>query len=495
MIQTPTKPPGPAPDEATEQIVSMNEAPVRRGRWRDPRNAIWISLILLGVLLIGVLFGPLHWAAGFQGRLASRGMMAAPVSATGFLQAPVYNLNFSSAIGGLISDINVNMGQHVVTNQVLAHLGYNTYGEQVNEAQVAIDAARVELNAARAYVDNEIAHRHFVVVLAQDTLKAELNNRQALQRQAQANIHFAQVALDQDEETLDAVMRSSDAAIRSARQTEASAIAACQAAASSSSPGGDSGPSAASSSGPENAGGSTQDACIQAAQDAFRAAVASAKQAVITAQGTVAKDRAALKQARANADVNLTDINGRIVEARDSIDVARTNPDVSNAYIALAAAEFTYRTSLATLLTDERLLALTVMHAPHPGVITAVIGTVGGVPGAVTNLVPAGGLESQGVHGGLTFIQITDTSCVNRVLTFVDETDIPKVHQGQGATFTLKAFGSHQFSGHVITMSPNGLGYPGSQTSIKYQVIVAIDGDSVGSYDLLSGMTANVSFT
>ncbi|GLV60660.1 hypothetical protein KDH_74790 [Dictyobacter sp. S3.2.2.5] len=492
MIQTPTKPPGPAPDEATEQIVSMNEAPVRRSKWRNPRNAIWISLILLGVLLIGILFGPLHWAAGFQGNLASRGMTAAPVSATGFLQAPVYNLNFSTQIGGLVSAINVNLGQHVVPNQVLAHLGYNNYAELVNESQVAVDAARNTLIASRARVNISIANRHFLVVLSQDTLRAEQNNRQALRRQAQANIHFAQVTLERDEETLEAVMRSSDAAIRSARQTEINAIAACQAAATSASS--SSNDDSGSSSNNQSSASSTEASCIQAAQDAFHAAVASATQAVVTARGTVAKDRAALQQARANADVNLTNVEGLIVEAADNIDVARTNPEVETALRDLGNDEFTYRTALATLLVNQKLLSLTALCAPHPGVVTAVIGTVGGVPGAVTNLVPAGGVEIQSVHGGLTFIQITDASNVNRVLTFVDETDIPKIHQGQGVTFTVKAFGTHQFTGHVITMAPNGIGYPGSPTSIKYQVIVAIDGDSAGSYSLLTGMTANVSF-
>ncbi|GHO85687.1 HlyD family secretion protein [Dictyobacter formicarum] len=501
MIQTPTKPTSSAPDVATEQIVPTNEVPVRRHRWRDPKKVIGISVILFGVLLIGILLGPLHWASGFQGREGSRGILAAPVSAPGFLQAPVYNLVFSSTVSGLISDIYVNLGQHVVANQVLSHLGYNNIPEQVREAQVAVDAARVEVNAGQARLATAITNTHFRVLLAQDTLRAEQNNRRALREQAAANIHFAEVTLQEDEETLDAVMKASEAAIRSARQTESNAIAACQAAASSST----SSPSASdtSSSSDDNASSSNNDngdsvssteaSCIKAAQDAFRAAETAANQAVITAQGTVEKDRAALRQAKANADVALTANNGLIVEAADNIDVARTDPEIARAVRDLTIDEFVYRTALATLLVHEKELYLLDLRAPHPGVVTAVIGSVGGQPGALTNFVPAGGIELQSEHGGLTFIQLTDASNVSRVLTYVDEADISKVRVGQKVSFTLKAYGNHQFSGSVILIAPNGVGYPGMQTSIRYPVVIAIDGSSVGSNALFQGMTATVS--
>lgn len=502
MIQTPTKPTSPAPDVATEQTLPVNEVPVRRHRWRDPKKVVGISVILFGVLLIGILFGPLHWASGFQGRFASRGIVAAPASATGFLQAPVYNLVFSSTVTGLISDIYVNLGQHVVANQVLSHLGYNNIPEVVHEAQVAVDAARVELNAGQARVAAAITNTHFRVLLAQDTLRAEQNNRQALQRQADANIHFAQVTLQEDEEMLDAVKEASAAAVRSAKQTEINAIAACQAAASSSTPAsttsGDNGSSTDNgdnntNSASSNDNGNMEASCIKAAQDAFRAALTSANQAVVTAEGTVEKDRAALQQAKANANVALTANNGLIVEAADGIDVARTDPEIARAFRDLAIDEFEYRTALATLLIHERELYLLDLRAPHPGVVTAVIGSVGGQPGALTNFTPAGGIENQSEHGGLTFIQITDTSNVSRILTYVDETDIPKVRVGQGVTFTVKAYGNHQFSGSVLLIAPNGLGYPSTPTSIRYPVIVAINGSSVGSYTFYQNMTATVS--
>jgi HlyD family secretion protein len=213
---------------------------------------------------------------------------------------------------------------------------------------------------------------------------------------------------------------------------------------------------------------------------------------VVTAQATVARDQAALNQARANANVNLTEVDGLINEAGDSIAVARNNPDRTNAFIALAAAEFSYRTTLAALLVIQQTLTLTTLCAPDDGVVTAIIGTIGSLPGAVDNLVPPGGLEIQSDHGATTFIQITDTSHVNRIQTYVDESDIANVHVGQAVTFTLKAYGNHQFTGNVIQIAPNGLGYPGMPTSVRYLTIVAINGSSIGSYQLYHHMTANV---
>ncbi|GCE21500.1 HlyD family secretion protein [Dictyobacter kobayashii] len=422
-----------------------------------------------------------------------------PVNATGFLQAPVYNLVFSSSVTGLISDIYVHLGQTVVANQPLAHLGYNTYDAQLRAAQVAVDAARNELNAAQAHVLNQLDYIHAQVVLAQTTLNAELNNRQALIRQANANVHFAQVTLDRDQATLDAVIRASNAAIKVARDTEQSAIAACQATPATSGTPASTGNSDNNNSNNNDNNSDSSDnsnsSCIKAAQDAFRAAVATADQAVVTAQGTVAKDRAALQQAQANADVDLTAVAGRINEARASIDVARLNPDRTNALIALTSAEYLYRTSLAALLVIEETIQLLTLRAPHAGTVTAIIGTIGGQPGAVDNLVPAGGLEIQSDHGGLTFIQLTDTTRVNRIQTYVDETDIQKVRLDQGVSFTLKAYGTHKFSGHVIQIAPNGLGYPGTTTSVKYLVIVQVDDSGGGSYAFYHHMTANVTIS
>jgi multidrug efflux pump subunit AcrA (membrane-fusion protein) len=529
MSQIPMTPVCSAPDMESEHTIPTNAILVQRSRWRERKEVIGIPLFLLGIILLAALFGPLRQVAGFQKQPVTRAVTADPIitSATGFLQAPVYNLNFSTAVGGLVSSIDVRLGQQVVAGQLLAHLGYNTYLAQLRVAEVAVDAARKELQAAQAHVVNVFAHIHAEVFLAKTTLQAELNNRQALIRQAQANIRFALVTLAKDQATLQAVIIASNAAIQSAEQTKKQAIAACPppttgASSLSTDTTGSNGSSNTGSTTANNTGSnnssstnttaSSPDAngtattakvsdesssvspCVKAAKAAFIAAVTAAQQNVVTARGTVAQDLAALRQAKANANVNLVAVIGRIHEARAAIEVARTDPDRTNAFIALTAAEYTYRVALATLLVAQQTLALTNLYAPHDGVVTAVIGTIGGIAGAVDNLVPAGGLEIQSDHGGLTFIQITDTHHVDRIHAYVDETEISKVYLGQPVTFTLKAYGNHQFSGHVIRIAPNGLGYPGMPTSVKYLTVIAIDGNSIDSHALYHHMTASVNF-
>jgi multidrug efflux pump subunit AcrA (membrane-fusion protein) len=464
--------------------IPTNDIPVSTHKWRQRKKIIVIPLVLFGIIIGTFILGPLHWTSGSQGR----SVFGTTVSALGVLQAPVYNLVFSSTVTGTISDIYVNLGQKVVKNQALALLGHNTYVAQLHAAQVAVDASRDEVNAAERHVDNEFQFIKGSVELAKTVYQAELHNRQALNEQAHANINFARVTLSADETTLDAVTVAANAAIRSATLTLQTALAACQKAAASTS---------TTTSTQQRVNNLTFATCVKAAKAALQQAVTAAKVTVVTAQGTVDKDNEALNQACANAKVNLTAVNGRISAAKAGISVARDNPDRTNAILSLTSAEFTYKTSLAALLIAQENLALTTLRAPHDGIVTAIIGTIGGQPGAINNLVPAGGLEIQSEHGGLTFIQLIDTSHINQVLTYVDETDIAKIRIGQTVSFTLKAFKDHPLTGTINTIAPNGLGFPGTTmpADTKFPVIVSINTQSTDSLNLYSGMTGTVSIT
>ncbi|GCF10820.1 HlyD family secretion protein [Dictyobacter arantiisoli] len=483
MLQTPGRALCPPPEMVEDTTLLTGDPPLAPPKWRQRKNAIWIPFILLIIVLGGFFFRPLDWAIGFPGQLM-RPTQGPGINAYGVLQAPTFNLVFSSSVTGVISDIDVAIGQHVVENQVLSHLGLNTYVAQVHAAQVAVDAAREEVRAAIIHLEAEDRFIAASVHLARVTLQAERNNRQALIRQAQANIRFARVTLQADRNTLRAVIEAAEASVASARLTLISALQACQTAAATATPTNGNGSDGASQPSPLQS-------CIQAAEAAFRVATTSARVSVVTAQGTVRKDEAALQQAFANADVSLVAAAGRIAEAAASIQVAQANPDRSNAFLSLTAAEFTYRTSLANLLIAEQLLSFTALRAPHDAVVTAIIGSIGGQPGAVNNLVPSGGLEIQSDHGGLTFIQLVDIDHINAIQCFVDETDISKVQFGQTAVFTLKALGKRKLTGTVNEISANGLGYPNT-TNTRFPVFISIPPESTHDSGLFSGMTGNV---
>jgi multidrug efflux pump subunit AcrA (membrane-fusion protein) len=478
MIQTPTKTVCP-PEQVSEHTIPASDAPVPSQKWRQRKKVIGFPLILLGIILGALLFGPLHWISGLQSHPGPSEAMNSGISALGVLQAPVYNTNFSSAVNGTISDIYVGLGQHVVANQALAHLGNNTYLAQLNQAQVAVDAGHNLVNAAQHYVSSEIRYVHATVVLAVTTYNAELNNRQALIQQANANIAFAKVTLSADQATLTAVNEAANASIAAARATLTTALATCHTAAAT--------PTATSPS--------TLDDCERTAETTYRAAVTAANVTVVRAQGMVKEDQAALNQAYANANVNIVAVNGRIKEASAGITVAQDDPGIANAYLSLAAAEDTYRIALAALLVAEENVEFTTLRAPHAGVVSAIIGTIGGQPGAVNNLVPAGGVEIQSDHGGLTFIQIVDTANIDEVLSYVDENDIQKIHVGQVVDFTLKANANERFSGSISAIAPNGLGFPTTTlpADSRFPVIISIGNQSHNGLNLYSGMTGTVS--
>jgi len=484
MLQIPTQTECPPPELASEHTIPANNVPVSPSRWRRPKKVVWVPLILLGIILGAALFGPFHWAAGIQERLGSSSALT-PTGELGILQAPTYNLQFSSTVTGSLSNIYVDLGQHVVTNQILARLGQNTYVAQVHAAQVAVDSDFKVVVANQRFVSTALRNVHALVFLAAETLRAELNNRQALIQQANANIAFAKTKLATDEATLRAVIEAAEAAIKSARATLRTALEACQ---------------MAVPTPPTMTSASTLSHCVETAEATFRAAVAAANVTVVTAQGTVRQDQVALAQAIANANVNIVGANGRIREAAAGIPVAETNTIIAVAFRDLAISESVYRIALAALLVAQEDLDLTNLRAPHAGYVSAIIGTIGGQPGALNNFVPAGGVEMQSEHGGLTFIQLVDLDNLNSVLTWVNEREIQRIHLGEEGTFTLYANRSLHFTGTVHSIGPNGIAFPSMNTEnfaaeTRFPVILAIGNQSHQGLNLYSGMTGRVIFT
>ncbi|BCL81314.1 hypothetical protein ccbrp13_37790 [Ktedonobacteria bacterium brp13] len=484
MIQIPTQTECPPPELVGEHTIPTNNVPVSPSRWRRPKKVVWVPLILLGIILGAALFGPFHWASSIQERLGSSSALTS-TGELGILQAPTYNLQFSSAVTGAVSDIYVDLGQHVVTNQILARLGQNTFVAQVHEAQVAVDSDFKVVVEDQRFVSLALRNVHAQVVLAAVTFRAAIDNRQALIRQANANIAFAKTKLATDEATLRAVTEAAEATIKSAKATLKAALEACQ---------------MAVVTPPTTTSASTLSRCVQAAEATFRTAVAAADATVVTAQGTVRQDQEALEQAFANANVNLVAQNGLIREAAAGITVAETNTIAAVAIRDLAVAESVYRVALAALLVAQEALDLTILRAPHSGYVSAIIGTIGGQPGALNNFVPAGGVEMQSEHGGLTFIQLVDLDNLNSVLTWVTEREIQKIHLGEEGTFTLYANRSLHFTGTVHSIGPNGIAFPSTNAEnfaaeTRFPVIFAIGNQSHRGLNLYSGMTGRVIFT
>ncbi len=112
------------------------------------------------------------------------------------------------------------------------------------------------------------------------------------------------------------------------------------------------------------------------------------------------------------------------------------------------------------------------LTAPHPGVITAINGSIGSTPGISAN-------------GG--FIEITDMSTLS-VLLSVNEADIGRVARGNAVRFTVDAYGNRAFRGQVDSITQSG---QTNNNIVTYPVSTSIDSGSLQGANLIPGMTAN----
>ncbi len=148
-------------------------------------------------------------------------------------------------------------------------------------------------------------------------------------------------------------------------------------------------------------------------------------------------------------------------------------------------AENQYAASLQQLQTAKDNLAAATLTASHAGVVTAINGSVGGMPGSGSSSGSSGSSSSSSASG---FIQIADSSAL-QITTSINEADITGIATGQAATFSVTAYPGRVFFGTVSATSLVG------QTSsgvVTYPVTIQVDTTRLQGATLLTGMTANV---
>src|SRR6266550_330099 len=126
---------------------------LRRHWWLNGTRAWMIGLALVGVLLIGliaretVLATPA--AATIRTSAADRGTVSSVVSGTGSL-LPVgrMTVNFKSA--GILTEVDVKVGDKVTTGQVLARIDSSTQQAALGPGQCPVDAIAAYRRAGRA---------------------------------------------------------------------------------------------------------------------------------------------------------------------------------------------------------------------------------------------------------------------------------------------------------------------------------------------------------
>ena len=394
------------------------------------------------------------------------------ITALGLLQSPVYNLTFQNTNdNAVISDIDVHVGQFVHRGQVLARLNTNALRAALAGEQLAVATGRNYVSAdlrdlrraTRAYIALVASAQHGLWV-AQRTLSA-------LYRQDLVAIIAAQVTLADDVRALATARIQASAQEQAAQAQFVQSKQDCETSSSSSSSKG------------------ALKSCLADAEAQLQEAVAGVRSTLAGALATVVEDRALVVLAIASARADIIGAQADVVEARDNVPVALfdtgwfgTARDVSDSQGDLAG-------SVAELWDAQAALLDSVLIAPHDGVVTAINGSVGSLPGTV---VDSAAWEGNATTGDNVFIQLVDLVGVDHVLLNVDEKDIINVRVGQRVQFTLTVYGKRQFSGSISAISPNGV-Y--TDNKMGFPVVVNIDAGSTQGVKLYPNMMTHATLS
>jgi len=165
--------------------------------------SILCVLLLLGIVLIVVVQHRPRIV--YQVQSVTEGDLQLTVNASGKLQTTIYTVNFVG--NGKLAEVDVNVGQQVKKDQILAKLDATSLQNALNEAQSNVDGAQTTLNNARANYDAISAAATSNVTAAQNALESAKNflNRSNLQPGSLAAIS-AQAQVDAATQQLSRVL-------------------------------------------------------------------------------------------------------------------------------------------------------------------------------------------------------------------------------------------------------------------------------------------------
>jgi HlyD family secretion protein len=212
----------------TDEFLGVRQAPAWQ-RW-----AKWAG-IAIGVILLLLLikhFATPETAAGYSTQPVRRGSLTTSVSATGKL-APVNQVTVGSQLSGLVTQVAVDVNDHVTKGQALALIDPEQIDDQIRQAraQLAADKAAVvqsqaTLEQAQATLDryrevNKLSGGRVPAKTEMETAVADRDRARGALQVAQANVKAAQASLAQNEtQRSRAVIRSPVTGVVLARQID-----------------------------------------------------------------------------------------------------------------------------------------------------------------------------------------------------------------------------------------------------------------------------------
>src|SRR5579875_2250087 len=136
----------------TDDFLAVRPTPAWQ-RW-----AKWAA-IAVGVILLWLLirqFTARSTPAGYSTQPARMGSLTTTVSATGKL-APVNQVTVGSQLSGQVTQVTVDVNDHVVKGQALALIDPEQIDDQIRQAQAQLNADQAAVNEAKATVEQSQA--------------------------------------------------------------------------------------------------------------------------------------------------------------------------------------------------------------------------------------------------------------------------------------------------------------------------------------------------
>ncbi|HXN00418.1 MAG TPA: biotin/lipoyl-binding protein [Candidatus Dormibacteraeota bacterium] len=138
------------------QAPTLKPLPLlRRNPWLSGTRAWVIGLGLVGLLLVGLIahdtFFATPAAAPIRTSTADRGTVTSVVSGTGSL-LPAGRMNVSFKQTGILTEVDVKVGDKVTTGQLLARIDSTTQQAALAQAQASLASAQANLQATQSPV-------------------------------------------------------------------------------------------------------------------------------------------------------------------------------------------------------------------------------------------------------------------------------------------------------------------------------------------------------
>jgi len=435
-----------------------------------------------------------------------RGVVLSSVSATGNVSAATQlAVNFQNS--GIVSEIDVTVGQHVTAGQVLAKVQNQSAQDAFNVAKMNLASAQAKLaeaqhptGATAAQQQASLTSASVAVTSAQNTLAAA-QQTQGIDATAQAAlVAAAQTKLTNDQANAAGLLDAANAQL-TADQAQLNA---------------DESPGSSyqqkittdinnqSGACGNNATLCTNDSGTLAAdQAALAEKLAGDQSKIVSDQQTVQTDG----QQVTTDQTSLTNAQNtqQATTTKDQQAITAAENQLASAQASLASTKAGLVTDPATLTGDEASVASaqqqfdsaqtalnqTTLTAPVAGTVGAINGAVGGTAtGASSSSSSSSSTSSTGSAGAASsgFISLTNLSSL-QVVAGYSETDAVKIKVGQPATVTFNALSSVTLQGKVTAVDVNSTTV---SNVITYNVTVSVVDPPTR---LKPGMTASVSVT